>query len=237
MRHTLTYQVDRVQVRRYLGYQAGQTQDSKQADQLLEQMITAVGRVVHPQGLSETFCLGAESSKSRSVMGTGLVLTASDLLRLLQGCSRISLLMVTLGPDVDRLIDDLLEQGRYAAAAIADAIGSDAAEQVIEQLNQQLKQTALTEQARLTPRFSPGYGDVPLSLQPDLTRLLQAQLIGVSLTASCLLVPRKSITALIGWRQAVDEAVPGNKCNRCQLNNCRFRQQPPIAALGRRANP
>lgn len=51
----------------------------------------------------------------------------------------------------------------------------------------------------LTDRFSPGYGDLPLKHQPDVLRLLEAQKrLGINLTSSGLMIPRKSVTAIMG---------------------------------------
>ena len=53
----------------------------------------------------------------------------------------------------------------------------------------------------LVARYSPGYGDFPLAAQSALVALLDApRKAGVSLTSSLLLVPSKSVTAVIGVR-------------------------------------
>lgn len=47
-------------------------------------------------------------------------------------------------------------------------------------------------------RFSPGYGDLPLSMQPEILHFLSAHLnIGLSMTDSYLLTPTKSVTAIV----------------------------------------
>ena len=51
----------------------------------------------------------------------------------------------------------------------------------------------------LRPRFSPGYGDLPLSVQKDIISLLEApKRIGLSLNDSLLMSPTKSVTAFAG---------------------------------------
>ena len=51
----------------------------------------------------------------------------------------------------------------------------------------------------LRPRFSPGYGDLKLEHQKDWFRLLDiSRQIGIELTDSLLMVPTKSVTAIIG---------------------------------------
>ena len=52
----------------------------------------------------------------------------------------------------------------------------------------------------MTRRFSPGYGDLPLSVQPAFAQELDLESLGVAVTDSYLLVPQKSITALVGVR-------------------------------------
>ena len=50
-----------------------------------------------------------------------------------------------------------------------------------------------------TWRFSPGYGDLPIDIQGDILNALNAQRrIGLTVTESSLLVPTKSVTAIIG---------------------------------------
>ena len=63
----------------------------------------------------------------------------------------------------------------------------------------------------LVARYSPGYGDFPLAAQGALVALLDApRKAGVSLTSSLLLVPPKSVTAVIGVRQANPERSKAN---------------------------
>ena len=51
----------------------------------------------------------------------------------------------------------------------------------------------------LRPRFSPGYGDLPLAVQREFMTLLDcAHLIGINLNESLLMSPSKSVTAIIG---------------------------------------
>ena len=51
-----------------------------------------------------------------------------------------------------------------------------------------------------TMRFSPGYGEWPLKAQEKLLPLVEADKIGVTLTDTDIMIPRKSVSAIIGWR-------------------------------------
>ena len=114
----------------------------------------------------------------------------------LRGCSEAFLLAVTVGIGVDRLLHrlNLLSQAEHF---ITDGLASAAAEALCDEANSIIAQ-GMTH-GSLKPRFSPGYGDVPLSVQvPLLRRLCAEQTLGITLNSACLMTPMKSITAVIG---------------------------------------
>ena len=77
-----------------------------------------------------------------------------------------------------------------------------------------------------TDRFSPGYGDLPLDLQPALCAALDAQRrLGLTVTDSLLLNPVKSVTAVIGLSPTPQPArIRG--CGYCNFReNCQFRKE------------
>ena len=77
----------------------------------------------------------------------------------------------------------------------------------------------------LTDRFSPGYGDMPLDDQHALFRILNvSRRIGISLSESGLMIPQKSVTALIG---VADRPQPKRSrgCASCGMReNCPYRK-------------
>ncbi len=113
----------------------------------------------------------------------------------LNGCDRAILFAATLGAGVDRL----LMQAALRSPAhqfVADA----AASALVEALCDRAEQDLCGPRAH-THRFSPGYGDLPLTLQPALLNLLDAhRQIGIALTDSLLMTPTKSVTAILGLR-------------------------------------
>ncbi len=77
----------------------------------------------------------------------------------------------------------------------------------------------------MRPRYSPGYGDFQLSDQRFLFDALQIpKNIGVSLTDSFLMVPFKSVTAVIGLSSDPTQCHI-NKCMSCTAKNCPFRKE------------
>lgn len=78
----------------------------------------------------------------------------------------------------------------------------------------------------MTWRFSPGYGDLPLETQRELVRVLDThRKIGVSLTGSCLMMPSKSVTAILGISDTKRDERK-NKCDFCNnRERCAFRKR------------
>ena len=63
------------------------------------------------------------------------------------------------------------------------------------------EEEAVAKGMSLRPRFSPGYGDLPLTVQKEFMTLLDcAHLIGINLNESLLMSPSKSVTAIIGMK-------------------------------------
>ena len=85
--------------------------------------------------------------------------------RHLAGCPEAVLLAMTLGPGVDAQIKRA-GIGDVAAQAATDALASTLAEQVCDQAEEKLRALAREENLYLTGRYSPGYGDWPITVQP-----------------------------------------------------------------------
>ena len=118
-----------------------------------------------------------------------------DLAKNLSGCSEAFVFAVTLGHAVDRLLSRM----SHLSAAdffVYDAVGSALAESVCDEAEAIIK-----GDIKCKPRFSPGYGDFPLSAQRDVLSLVNAErLLGITLTDTNLMLPQKSITAIAGIR-------------------------------------
>lgn len=87
-----------------------------------------------------------------------------------------------------------------------------------------------SQQGYLTlPRFSPGYGQWDITVQPAILHLANADEIHVVATESCMLLPRKSITAIIGLTANQGDALVGytyqdTTCPQCTQINCLARK-------------
>ena len=154
----------------------------------------------------------------------------SATLTLLERCSEALLLAVTVGPGVDGQIRRA-GVGDIAAGVASDAIGSVLAEQAADAAEAELRQWAAEQDKYLTGRFSPGYGDWPIGVQPLVAAALDtARRAGLCVTENDLMTPRKSVTALLGLS---DHPVKGRLagCGHCVLNTrCEYRKRGKTCA-------
>lgn len=145
--------------------------------------------------------------------------TSKNLADNLKDCDKAIVFCSTIGLGIDRLI------AKYGVispskALIFQAIGAERIESLCNLFNEEM----VKEYKNLKPRFSPGYGDLDLNLQADIFRALDcSKKIGVNLTDKFLMMPSKSVTAIIG--------ISNKKCNKdnldcknCNLQDCVFRR-------------
>ncbi len=128
----------------------------------------------------------------------GFSLPSRDLARRLAGCREVILLAATAGLALDRY---MVRQGKLSPvrALCAQAIGTERVEALCDAFCKEMNDALSREGAHLTPRFSPGYGDLPLTAQRALFTLLSPEKhVGVTLTDALLMSPTKSVTAITG---------------------------------------
>ena len=130
-----------------------------------------------------------------SVLEPPFPLEGEDIKRHLEGCQSGYLFVATLGSNIDTILK-CKQLTSMRDAAIFDAAASSYLESYCDSVCEKL-----SEKQNITMRFSPGYGDFPLSLQPALLKAAGADKIGLSALPSLMMVPAKSVSAIIGIKE------------------------------------
>ena len=205
---------------RYIGVPKGKAdthliEKVEQGFSLLKEI--AQPRVVYQQMGIE---LGEESV---TITGTTCKVKSRDLHRLFENCHACIVMAATLGMEVDRQIA-LKQKIDMLEAMIFDSCASVWIDKICDDTEAEIMQM-ITEGEYLTMRFSPGYGDVPLETSAEIIEVLCTQKkIGLSLTESQMLVPTKSITALIGVSNQKENRQ--KSCGYCNLvKSCMYRRR------------
>lgn len=182
--------LDRRETLRYLGYAGVKSTDGM--EWLLDECEALIMPVLAPKAVYAPFPLEF-LGEERMNLGFATVNSHSLFLNL-SGCKSIVLFAATVGAGVDRLIAKY-NRLSPARAAVLQAMGAAAVEQWCDELNARITE----EYGPSRPRFSCGYGDLPLSLQRSIFPALNVtKNIGVTLTEGDLMMPSKSVTAIVG---------------------------------------
>ncbi len=182
--------INRKETLQYLGYAGSRIPADLEAalDRCEEQIL----RTARPRAIWRSFPLQPDGS----LEGTSFCPQGEDVPALLKDCGRVILMAATLGIETERLLRQS-QVRNMADAVILDAAASAAIENVCDNLCALL--AAQFAPQYLTDRFSPGYGDFPFAQQREFFAVLDiTRQIGVSLSESGLMIPQKSVTALIG---------------------------------------
>ncbi len=194
----LALQLDHKALLGLLGYRRGRTVLNESAQGLLESCLAEAEPLLHPRGLYRARRIERLDEGRFQVLGSSIRLEGRAMERLLGDAFGLVFLAVTIGPDLEERIARHQAEGRAERAVILDVIGSEAAEAAAVSLNSLVATAARQGKWALTRRFSPGYADLSLDLQAALDEELGLSDIGVTVTDRFMLLPQKSITALIG---------------------------------------
>lgn len=152
----------------------------------------------------------------------GTRLKSLKLAKTLKNSSQIVCFVATVGRDIDREINKLMHENRLSQAYILDSMGSVAVEDMVDRFQKEMTDELERNGSTTTLRFSPGYCDWPVTDQKKLFKFLNTDEIGVRLSESCLMSPRKSISGVFGI-VPIDSA-HYNPCIDCRKLNCEARR-------------
>lgn len=202
---------------RYLGHR-GQRIDSI-TDNIIDGTIDEIKSLVKVRYTYKEFKIA--SKQDRIILeGADLNLAGEDIKNHLKDSKLCILMAVSLGHEVDTRIR-YYEKIDMTRALILDTAATSFIEEVCDSLCEEIE-GGLDEDEVLTYRYSPGYGDLPLETQHDFLKLLDTQKsIGLTVSSNSILIPRKSVTAIMGVVKKAEKKE--RKCIDCkQYSACEF---------------
>lgn len=176
--------INKGEILRYAGVRG----EAKDVEALLDECLAETGELIYkvcytefPIVRGDLLDLGFTKTHSRTAKKS------------LDGCDNVVVFGATVGLAIDRLIAkySLLSP---AKALLFQAIGAERIESLCD-----LFCSDMANDRAIRPRFSAGYGDLPLEVQKDIFAVLGCEKnIGVTLNGSLLMSPTKSVTAIFG---------------------------------------
>ncbi len=209
---------DRKETLRYLGYHGQEMEE--QTMQMIEEVAAELEHSSMPKSIYREY--GCEVTKETVTLG-GLEIKSRNLAVNLKGCERAVLLAATIGRGADFMVKKY-SVSNMAKAAVVQAAGAACIESYVDEIEEMIRVDAKKRGLYLRPRFSPGYGDFALDYQRDIFQILEcSKRIGVTLTEGNLMMPSKSVTAVIGLTTKERESCQMEKCSLCVKTDCEFR--------------
>lgn len=216
--HPLLKNLDQNELLRY----AGVREDTAALEESLAAAIKEAYLYCQPKGVWELYKYEQPAIKS----DTQEYLPASEKLCLhLRGSLKVAVLAVTVGEEVEKRIETLFASGEYTKAVLLDAAATVATEQTADQVCAFIADSVKKEGLFTGVRFSPGYGDWDIKEQPNVLTLANATAIGITMTKSFMLLPRKSVTAIVGLKPLAGEKEQPDNCSLCEKTDCQLRRK------------
>ncbi len=194
---------------------------------LLDQACTEAYLLAQPKASWQVYSYNA--SKATIMAPKPLILQSPKIIHYLSQAVQIAVITLTIGPKLEKKVNEYFTQGEYTSGLLLDAAGTAAVEVAADQVCDFIKNQAYQQGYLVLPRFSPGYGQWDITVQPLILDLANGHEIDVTVTESCMLLPRKSITAVIGFVPNQEELhlnylYQDTTCPQCPQINCLARK-------------
>lgn len=216
------YNIPKSEILRYLGYNGQEM--SVELTEKIDKLAIHAQSIATPK---ETHMLSDIEFKDGAITlsGTNIILTGKSIYEHLKGAKQCITLACTLGTTFETEFLRI-QKVSLTDALIFDTIGNAFIESYADALENQLLTPYKSRGMFSKYRYSPGYGDLPLSLQRNILSALSAEKkIGLTVTDTNILIPRKSITAFIGIFDKPQNKLT-SKCENCSAKEfCKMRRE------------
>ena len=144
--------------------------------------------------------------------------------QILTSAREIAVAVGTIGPRLEKRITYYAGIKEPLRALVIDSIGSAAIDALSQAACFYIRRESSLRKYQTSSPISPGMPDLPISEQTRLFELIKAGQIGVSLNSRQMMVPRKSISMLIGLGPKMPTWSQAEVCADCSLKkDCRHK--------------
>lgn len=132
----------------------------------------------------------------------------------------------TAGEEVSSYSRRLMDEGDLIKGYVVDVLSNIAVDSAMDLIQAHLKDTMARIGLKITNRYSPGYCNWDIIEQKQLFKAFPDNFLGISLSESCLMIPVKSISGIIG----IGKDVRYNEytCNLCDDKQCLYRNRKAV---------
>lgn len=218
----LDIRVDKKEVLRYLGYK--NQEYSQELDKIIDETREEIKTISSYKYTYKITELKRDEEGNAYIDDGILPLSGENIQKHLKNSEQCVVMAATLGFEVEKRLN-YYSKVDLTRNFILDSCGTQMIEEVCDGIEEEVK-AMLGEGFYYTFRYSPGYGDYPISVQNQLVSYLNGyRRIGLTVTDSHLLLPRKSVTAIMGIQKIPFES-EFDRCAACLARSyCKFRKE------------
>jgi hypothetical protein len=214
--------VDRQQIFSHIGY-GDDYQPSARITSLVNDYIENYHDLIAPS-YSYTIKEIMSVEGNRVIIEDSIIFESKIIAWLLAQCEKVAIFALTIGNHLEEMVGHLAENGLVLQATVLDAIGSEAAERLAVFVEDRIRKVVAFQGLSASRRFSPGYCDWELSQQKMVFQAMNGDSAGVYLTERFLMLPRKSVSGIIGIGPADSNIENKNPCRTCKKWDCPSRR-------------
>lgn len=222
-------QIDKKEVLRYLQYKNQNL--SNNINEEIDNCINRTKEIINPRYVFRTYFIEKQDINNKKIVylkDSNIKFESEDIYKLFDKCDECILISATLGLEIEKEIRKLTYTN-LSKGLIIDACATTAIEEVCDILQDNIERELLKENKHITMRYSPGYGDLSIEKNVDIINILNSQKeIGLTVTYSGIMIPRKSVVALIGVSK---KGIKREKksCDNCSnKHNCKYKKEAKI---------
>ena len=157
-------------------------------------------------------------------LDNNLVLQCSLLSSLFPEIKELVAVVGTIGPKLEKQVTNYMNQDEPLRGVLLDGIGSAAVDCLMQEVCNFIEVEASSQSYQSSSPVSPGMPGFPITEQWPLLKLAHASQIGVSLTSSGIMIPRKSTSMVIGLGPRMVKWARSEVCAHCSLGKtCHYR--------------
>lgn len=157
----------------------------------------------------------------------GIRLHTGSVSSYLNGAQALCIFLATIGSGIEETATCLMSKGDGLEGYLMDRIGSFAVESLAQDFEEKLRESYSKEDKSVSMRFSAGYCDWAIEEQSALDKALDFSSAGIHLTKSYMMVPKKSISAIVGiGPKGLFPEKRSSPCSICDEKDCGYRRAP-----------
>lgn len=153
----------------------------------------------------------------KTAFATGKIVAAQ-----LQHAESAVLYACTIGAGLETWSRQLLNDGDFFAGYMVDAVASQTVELAMQKVQGLLEKEQQKKGLKISNTYSPGYCGWQVAEQQKLFSLLPDNFCSITLTASSLMLPIKSVSGLIGIGRHIQKT---DTCRLCDMRSCVYRRR------------